>query len=387
MRTLVRTAALLVTLIAGVGCGGPTAAPSYRPSTRAVPASAFTYERGVLIAHWLGGIAPRYEGQSGVPHTYAGAWFDEEDVRWIAAHGFDHLQIAVDAREWAPQNGRLPEGKISPFERILRFANGVGLGVVMVYEPTDDATVERVAREWGLVAARLAPFGEGLRFHAGDADLPANDDLGARFRAYVAAVRGASPRRFFYVPAPLGEPSEGQTNLAGVEARNRAYLRRLELDKLDADVGVSFEYWEPKVFTFQFRSSVNLPFPGTVPDFRAGAVPKGSYGGADEYNQIAAAASGKVLRPEDVVDDLTRVAAAVATEAPGHALYLSRFGVAEGNEPLSTRRYLGAVVGAARALGVGWSIYDYESGRAIRNADGSSNANYDGLGLRPRQMP
>jgi hypothetical protein len=77
-----------------------------------------------------------------------------------------------------------------------------------------------------------------------------------------------------------------------------------------------------------------------------------------------------VLRPEDVVDDLTRVAAAVAAEAPGHALYLGRFGVAEGNEPLSTRRYLGAVVGAARALGVGWSIYDYESGRAIRNADG-----------------
>lgn len=36
---------------------------------------------------------------------------------------------------------------------------------------------------------------------------------------------------------------------------------------------------------------------------------------------------------------------------------------------------------------MGWSVYDYESGRAIRNGDGTPAPGDEGLGLLPRDKP
>jgi hypothetical protein len=356
-----------------------------RPRT-APPPPPFSYERGVVIAHWLGDVAPRYLGQSRTPHGYAAPWFDGEDLRWIAEHGFDHVQISVDASQWSPERDRLPEAKLAPFARALQLANQAGLGVVLRYQPPRGAPPERTTREWGLLAARFAAHGDGLRFHAGEEPRPITAELGARFRAHVAAVRAADPRRFFYVPVPLGEPLAAARTLAGTEERNRAYLRHLQLDPRDARLGVSFEYWEPKVLTSLYRGGPQLPFPGRVPVVSTVAEPDGPYGSADEYRRLLDAAAHQELRVEDVVDDLALIAAAAAAEAPGRALYLSRFGMFEGVAPLPTRRYLSTITGAARALGIGWSVYDYESGRAIRDSDGRAAASYQGLGLVPRAL-
>jgi hypothetical protein len=345
-------------------------------------AARYTFARGVLIAHWLGGIAPRYEGRSGVPHTYAAPWFDAEDIRWIVAHGFDHVQIPVDADEWRGVSDGLPDAKLAPFEHVVELANDAGLGVVLVYKAPVGDQVALVAREWGLIAARFAAIGDGLRFQAGESDLPLTSDPGARFRAYVAAIRASSPDRFFYVMAPLGEPLDGELWVAiGTEPQRRAYLRNLQLAKLDHRVGISFVYWEPKVFTHQrVDQEIKIAFPGKVPDFTGGGPASRGHGFA-EYNAIARAASNQPLRAEDIATDLAAIAAGVAAEAPGRELYMSRFGVFEGLDPVSTKRYLSAVVAAAGAHRIGWSVYDYESGRAVRAADGTPTAIYEGLGL------
>jgi endoglucanase len=347
---------------------------------RGTAPSPFTYDRGLLIAHWLGGIAPRYEGQSSIPHTYGAPWFDAEDIRWIADHGFDHLQIPVDAREWRPG---LPAAKLEPFERALALANAAGLGVVLIYDPDGVEPIEQIAREWGAIAEHFAAVGDGLRFHAGDVELPPTDPRAARFRAYLAAIRHTSPKRFCYLPVQaMGEAPPGKLHLTGTAERDRAAVRALELPAGDDRIGLSFEYWEPQVFTMQFHRAIDLPLPGRVPDFRKAALPKASY--TDRYNALAAAASNQELRIEAIVDDLAGVAATVAAEAPGRPLYLRRFGMPKRVEPIALRRYLSIVSGAARALGMGWSVYDYESERAIRGPDGSPNPGYHGLGLVPR---
>ena len=51
----------------------------------------YTFKKGVNISHWL--------SQNGPEQPYAAAWFDEEDVAWIAAQGFDHIRYPVDGRE------------------------------------------------------------------------------------------------------------------------------------------------------------------------------------------------------------------------------------------------------------------------------------------------
>jgi hypothetical protein len=199
---------------------------------RGATPSPFTYDRGVLIAHWLGGIAPRYEGQSGVRHTYGAPWFDAEDIRWIADHGFDHLQIPVDAPEWRPG---LPAAKLEPFERALALANAAGLGVVLIYDPDGVEPIEQIAREWGAISERFAAVGDGLRFHAGDVELPKTDPRAARFRAYLAAIRRTSPDRFCYLPVQaMGEAPPGKLHLTGTAERDRAAVRALELPAGDA---------------------------------------------------------------------------------------------------------------------------------------------------------
>jgi hypothetical protein len=343
---------------------------------RGAAAPAFTYARGLLVAHWLGGIAPRYPGQSNVLHTYAAPWFDDEDVRWIADRGFDHLFVPVDATEWVA-DGKLVDAKVAPFEKVLATANAAGLGVILRYEAPADHDNARVAREWGLVAERFAPAGDGLRFHAGDTDTEA-PALSARFRGSLAAVRAASPERYFYLSTLLGDPGDAATR--------KAFVAALDLGSLDARVGVSFYYWEPAVFTQQFTPlpSPPVPFPGVVPRYAKHAVPPGSYGGADEMNALAKAAAGKELRVEDVVDDLAQIAGIIAAASPGRDVYLYEFGLMREGDATAGKRYLGVVTGAARALGIGWTLYDYESGRAIRNADGSASPLLEGLGLVER---
>lgn len=98
---------------------------------------------------------------------------------------------------------------------------------------------------------------------------------------------------------------------------------------------------------------------------------------------MAEAASGRELTAAAIDADFARLAAWAKSNAPGRDLYLAEFGVGHGREPGSSRRYIAAVSGAAVRHGIGWAIYDYESGRAIRDARGRPTAAYDGLGIAP----
>ncbi len=76
-----------------------------------------------------------------------------------------------------------------------------------------------------------------------------------------------------------------------------------------------------------------------------------------------------------------RVARWRATSAPEREVYLGDFGLTEGIDPSATAAYLQAITGAARRHDLGWAIYDYESGRAVRGDDGGPTAIGRGLDL------
>lgn len=218
-----------------------------------------SFARGVVVAHWLGGVSPIYTGQSNVPHVYAAPWFDDADVAWIAERGFDHLQIRVDAAELlaGDGSGSLHEERIAPLLATIEKASARGLGVVLLFEVAGEP--EAVARDWERIARRLASVGDSLRFLVGAATDPA---------PIVSAIRRGDPRRFAWVEAPtVSDP--GTERVAEWNGTPRA-LERLKLSGFDTRVGIAFGYWEPEVFSYAHREQpIQVAFPGTVPDMRA----------------------------------------------------------------------------------------------------------------------
>lgn len=303
-----------------VGC-----APKERTSTSpASEASAASFQRGINVNHWLSGM---YDD-----HTYAASWFDEEDVAWIAAQGFDHIRFRVSGHEWATPEGALDEAKLEPFDRALRWAKARRLGVVISltsvpgvkfeYKTPADFGDERLqasaAAVWRAIARRYAGEGAALRFellHSPFARQAA--PLHAMYRRAIVAIRESSPTRMVYLV-----PDRGRTD---------AVSEQLLVDNFTA---LSFVYWETE-------------------DTSA----------------------------EAIVAGLARLGAWARSHARGSELYVAELPVCEDEGPEATRAFITSVKTAVEQRGFGWAAYDYESGCAVRGKDGTPNNNLDALAL------
>ena len=60
---------------------------------------AFVLEKGVNISHWLSQSAARGEARA--------AYFNIDDVAFIASLGFDNLRIPIDEEQMFTQDGKL----------------------------------------------------------------------------------------------------------------------------------------------------------------------------------------------------------------------------------------------------------------------------------------
>ncbi|BET69221.1 glycoside hydrolase family 5 protein [Opitutales bacterium ASA1] len=337
---------------------------------------AFTFQRGVNISHWL--------SQNFGPRSYAADWFDEEDVSWIAAQGFDHIRYPIDGREWLKPDGSLDEAKIAPFDRALAWTRAHGLGAILdmhflpgaSFDPghedvqvfTDKALQEKVADLWRRVAKRFADAGPELRFELLNEPIAEhNQQLNPFNRRMLAAVRESNPTRVVYITSNR----YGSFGTVG----------DLEVPD-DPHVAVTLHYYEPFIFTHQRAGWTRMPadmppirFPGTVPDLN-GILP------ADHF---ALRSSGQELTAAEIQADFAKVAAWAREHAKGHELHLGEFGVYLPADADSKRNYLAAVVAAAERHGFGWAVWDYQGGFAVRDQHGNPTPILEGLFASKRQ--
>jgi hypothetical protein len=306
-----------------------------------------THRHGVVVNHWL---ASNYDAV----HSYGGAWFDREDVAWIARHGFDHIRLRASAKDWLRPDGTLDPEKLAPLDGLLAWtaAENLGLTVALTAFPVgsftgetaielgDDAVAGSAATVWRLVARRYAAAGDNLRFelvHSPNARTPAG--LAAFNRRALAAIREVAPRRFVYLTI----------NKMSFDAVAQATLP-------DEHTGLALQYFEPEAFTFpDDDSKPHVAFPGEGPRMTAAAID----------------------------GDFAKLASWAAQHASGHELYIAQFGVYHTADAASQRAYLGAMRAALERHGLSWAIYDYESGCAMRGADGTPTVAYEAIGLGP----
>jgi len=308
-----------------------------------------TFRRGVTINHWLGdNLRP-----SELPDSaYGASWFDEEDVAWIAARGFDHVRVLVNGGAWVNARGELDEARLAPFDRALGWAQKHGLGVVVAMhglpgyrdeafrgDPespnaaspfTDEATRGDAATLWWLVARRYRDVGSELRFellHAPTAKHPEHMRI---FNAVcLHAIRRVSPTRTVYLTS-----YDMKIDSAGT------------VDLTDPRTALAVELWEPETFAFQTDP--------TRPLVRF------------------------------VARDAALVAARLDSLRAEREIYVASFGVFRRADDRSAVAYLRTLVGAFARNKLAWAVYDYHTGCAVRaGGNGKGTRVLAGLGLEP----
>ena len=341
-----------------------------RSPAAAASGGAHTFKRGVNISHWLSQNIPA--------QPYAAPWFDEEDVAWIAAQGFDHIRYPIDGRVWRRADGTLDESKIAPFVRALAWTKAHGLGAILdmhflpgaSFDPddqqaaafTDEKLQEQVADFWARVAKRFAGEGDYVRFEVlNEPVAPKNELLNAFNRRMLAAIRQSNPTRVVYLTSNRWSSF---STVGDVEV------------PADPHVAFTVHFYEPMLFTHQRASWARLPanlpaihFPGRVPDL-TGFVPR---------DHFAFRAAGSELTVKEVDAAFDKVAAWAAKSAPGREIYLGEFGVYVPADAKSKRNYIGAIMANTARLGWSWAVWDYQDSFGVRDAAGRGTPILEGL--------
>lgn len=369
------------TRLAATGGGGRfycfAADPAPAIAAPPAPPSGFSFRHGLNVNHWLGNNLPAHMLADSL---YGAAWFDEEDIRWIAARGFDHLRIAVNGARWIDARGDLDDAALDPFDRALTQAKAHGLGVVLemtglpgyrsalrgeaipdAASPfTDEATQGDAAYLWWLVARRYAAEGDALRFELlGSPGAKETRDILAFNRRCLAAIRRTSPTRVVYLA-----PHKPDPDLA------------VEVELPDAYTALTVHFWEPDVFAFQAEPAwPAVHFPGRVPDLSK--LPD-AHEGARQFSRTELSVALLDAR----IDRFAQRARAVAG---GREIYIGSWGVYHRADDDSARRYVRAVQSALERNGLSWAIYDYHSGCAVRDAAGKPTRVMDALRLPARR--
>jgi hypothetical protein len=326
-----------------------------------------------------------------VPHTYGAAWFDQEDVSWIADQGFDHIQIDVDEQWWFSEDTLQNARNIATYKTAVDWANRRNLGVVLFFDvhpfgvqpdPMDKSVVEKRAGQWNAITKLFEKNKHGIRFHLGDAYLPAKSDPQTRYLAYVKAIRSVDANRFIYISVPV---DTGLTDLAdpylydGFSALINS-INHVDFSKFDKNTAVSFTYFYPEVFLYQNPSQkLKISFPGQVPDFSNAQQDSTYY---PDYVNFAKRNSNRKYSEQNIVEDFKKITSMIKKNAGPREIYLRQFGVHTTIEKQSAINYTSAVTKAAKEFGINWCIYDYESGRALRTAEGTPYPAYLGLKLK-----
>ncbi len=356
-------------------------AQAFSASRKPLDQQRYTFQRGVNINHWLGdNIAPN-DGNIGRP--YGATWFDQDDVAWIAAHGFDHLRVWVGGHHWIKPDGKIDAEKIAHFDNTLRWAQQHALGVVLamhstpgyraairygtppvdVSSPFTDATTrDDAAYLWWLIAKRYADIGTQLRFELIlSPDAPNRESLREFNTAALAAIRKIDRDRMVYL-TPRGSRVE---NLADVELS-------------DSNTALSLRFREPEIFALQFEPDrFNLTFPGKVPDLINRLEPTEAawmrYSKAELNEENLTSVIDEYFRKVQELDRTRK-----------HEIYFGAIGVMLGVDDASTKNYLHALRPALERKGIAWAVYDYNTGGAVRsdNGEGGPTRMIEGLGLR-----
>ena len=327
------------------------------PNPGVMPRS--TFHKGVNLSHYLSQVGSKGYARSG--------YITEADLAWIAGRGYDHIRLPVDGPLLLDGEGRIIEKRLPALDRVIGWAHGQGLGVLLDIHKLPGSTFsgdidsrlftsEKLQRQaidlWRVLAERYKEMGPELRFEILNEPVADKDELVTAFYAKVlAAIREYSPERKVYLCSNRWGKIETLPALAPL------------LD--DPNVLVDIHYYDPHLFTHQKAAWVgsdipgipDIPFPGIVPDLKPW-LPKGHY---------ARSSSGMELTVDSIREDLARLKA--WSERTGVEVYIGEFGVYKKAPPADSERWYRALMEEIDRQGFDWAVWDYKGAFAVRDEE------------------
>lgn len=318
-----------------------------------------TFMRGVNISHYISQVA--YE-------AYANpSAFNESDVQWIAAQGYDHIRLPVDGPLLLSDDGVLRIDRLKPIDQVLQWAFKHKLSVILDmhklpgsnFEMNPDnrlflsPSLQNAAVEiWTTLAKRYKAVGQELRFEILNEPVAENpDDLTRFYDKMIRTIRRISPNRTLLLCSNRWGSFHTVQHLEPLLSHN--------------NIVIAVHYYDPHVFTHQGAPWVKLDhpdlpqiqFPGIVPDMSP-YVPEHHY---------ALRKSGTTLSSTSISEDFKKLTAWAASK--GADLHLGEFGVYTKADPESRERWYRAVLAQCAKYKIGWAVWDYQGAFAIRDRD------------------
>ena len=336
----------------------------------AAKAERFSFRHGVNVSHWL---AQHPQGQYASPEK-----FNQDDAKWIAAQGYDHIRVPVDGRILFNTQGQLITELLQPMTQAIAWAQENQLGVIfdMHYLPgnaflndanenllwTSPALMNSAADYWRQLATFYKDEGEILRFEIlNEAVAPKNDDVNRLNSLVVDAIREVDVERIVYV----------SSNLWG----QFATAPDVKVFSADPNVHYAFHYYHPMFFTHQkaswtdFGKMYNKPvsFPDVLNDLDD-YFPEGHHALEPQHGDINEAR---------VTLEFNKLGAWAKRNKV--KVLISEFGVINSADDQSKARWASLVRDLCQKHGFAWSVWDYKSGFAMRDKNGKATATHRAL--------
>ncbi len=321
-------------------------------------AQGITFKRGVNITDWIvkGALTTR-----------------DEDLRWIAEHGYDHVRLPFDATRLMERNGRLKAESLKPVDMVLQRAKKNRLGVVLGCHQfeganflpialderlfTDRKLQEKYANLWRQIAEHYRSEGNSLRFDLLDEAVSSDSNaVNVLMERAVRSVRRVSPDRVLYV-----------TGNNWSQFRFARYIKVYD----DRNIIYVFHFYEPLIFTHQGTANPE-------PEERYEKPVKSSANGARGTE------GQNLLRFNRIPLDCSFVKSEFGILAEwarrkNVKVAVNEFGVFDAAPAESAARWMGCVRAECEKYGFDWAVWDYRGDSGVRGEDGNPTAVHRGL--------
>lgn len=324
-----------------------------------------TFRRGVNLTEWVvkGAVMTR-----------------DEDLRWIAEHGYDHVRLPFDGTRLLDRNGRLRTESLKPVDVVLGWAKQCRLGVVLDCHQfeganfldtalderlfTDPKLQAKYAGLWRQLAERYRSQGDFLRFGLLDEAVASDSNaVNVLMEKAIGAVRRISPARVLYV-----------TGNNWAQFRFARYIRVHD----DPNIIYVFHFYEPLIFTHQgtpytevgkkYKKPVEFPTYLTDLDkyFTKGSPGQDLF----RFNRIP-------LNCDFVKNEFAILADWAKEKRVKVAI--NEFGVFEAAPEQSAVKWMACVREQCDKYGFDWAVWEYRGGFGVRGEDGKPTAIHRGL--------
>ncbi len=328
----------------------------------------FRIQRGVNLSHWLSqcfGWSPR------------ASFITEDDIRYIARLGYDHVRIPIDEKELWGEDGRPSEEAFGYLTRALDWCGRNGLRAIVDLHTVrahhfnaaneggentlwkDPAAQDNFLKLWADVGARISryPVDKVAYEIMNEAVADDPEDWNRLLARAAASIRKREPERVLVIGSNMWQIA--------------STFPQLKVPENDPNVILSVHTYVPLVFTHHLASWTPLKtyrgpvhYPG----------PPLAQADLDAYQDRSVPEVASLLK--DARDDygperLHQVLAPAIARAKelSRQLYLGEFGCLPTVPRQDRLAYYRDLVGVAEADGMAWANWDYKGDFGIMGFD------------------